>query len=118
MKKMEGFIEGFVKANAKQNQTKSSSDLAQYNDYQEMLQRKDLDAVIVATPDHWHAKASIDAMAAGMHVYCEKPLSHTILEGRAMVNATKKYNKVLQTGSQQRSSEHFRKACELVRNGY
>lgn len=118
IKKMEGFIEGFVKANAKQNQTKSSSDLAQYNDYQEMLLRKDLDAVIVATPDHWHAKASIDAMAAGMHVYCEKPLSHTLLEGRAMVNATKKYKKVLQTGSQQRSSEHFRKACELVRNGY
>jgi predicted dehydrogenase len=87
-------------------------------DYQELLQRDDIDGIVVSTPDHWHAAPSIEAMAAGKHVYCEKPLSHTIKEGRAMVDAARKYNKVLQTGSMQRSAEGFRKACELVRNGY
>ncbi len=89
-----------------------------YLDYKEMLQRSDIDAVVIATPDHWHAIPCIDAMAAGKDVYCEKPLSHTVKEGRLMANAVEKYKRVLQTGSMQRSWDNFRKACELVRNGY
>lgn len=89
-----------------------------YGDYRELLGRKDIDAVVVATPDHWHAIQSIDALNAGKDVYCEKPLAHTIEEGRAMVNATRNNGRVLQTGSMQRSWRDFRKACELVRNGY
>ncbi len=91
---------------------------ATYNDYEDLLAHKDLDAVVVVLPDHWHAKASIDAMKAGKDVFCEKPLAHTVAEGRAMANAVKKYNKVLQTGSMQRSSHNFRHAVELVWNGY
>ncbi|MEM9887989.1 MAG: Gfo/Idh/MocA family oxidoreductase [Bacteroidota bacterium] len=86
--------------------------------YEELLAQKDIDAVIIATPDHWHAKMSIEAMEAGKDVYCEKPLAHTVKEGRAMVKAAKKYKKILQTGSMQRSWEDFRHAVELVQNGY
>ena len=91
---------------------------ATYERYEELLERNDIDAVIVCLPDHWHAKASIDAMKAGKDVYCEKPLTHTVWEGRQMVKAAEKYNSVVQTGSMQRSWENFRRACELVRNGY
>jgi len=117
-KKMDAFIESYLTATAKNNQPKTAKDLAQYLDYQDLIARDDIDAVVIGTPDHWHAKPTIDAMAAGKHVYCEKPLSHTILEGRAMVNAARKHQKILQTGSHQRSIEQFRKACELIRNGY
>ena len=117
-KKMDAFIESYLTATAKNNQPKTAKDLAQYLDYQDLIARDDIDAVVIGTPDHWHAKPAIDAMAAGKHVYCEKPLSHTILEGRAMVNAARKHQKILQTGSHQRSIEQFRKACELIRNGY
>ena len=117
-KKMDAFIKSYITATTKNNAPKTAKDLAQYLDYEDLLARKDIDAVVIGTPDHWHAKPSIDAMAAGKHVYCEKPLSHTIVEGRAMVNAARKYNKILQTGSHQRSIKEFRKACELVRNGY
>ncbi len=89
-----------------------------HEDYQKLLENKDIDGIVVSTPDHWHAIPSIDAMKAGKHVYCEKPMSHTINEGRIMEKVAKKYNRVLQTGSMQRSSATFRKACELVRNGY
>ncbi|HTE11006.1 MAG TPA: Gfo/Idh/MocA family oxidoreductase [Chitinophagaceae bacterium] len=89
-----------------------------YADFQEILQRKDIDAVVIATPDHWHAVHTVMAANAGKHVYCEKPLAHSIEEGRAMVNVMKKNKKVLQTGSMQRSWKNFRQACELVRNGY
>ena len=88
------------------------------DNYFDLLNRKDVDGVVVSTPDHWHAAMSIDAMRLGKHVYCEKPLSHTIKEGRAMVNASKKYDRVLQTGSMQRSSSNFLIGCQLVRNGY
>ena len=74
-----------------------------YHDYKEMMDRADIDAIIVALPDHWHAIASIDAMKRGKDVYCEKPLAHTVKEGRMMVDAVKKYGSVLQTGSMQRS---------------
>lgn len=91
---------------------------AVYEDYGDLLVAQGLDAVVVATPDHWHAKPVIEAAKEGKDIFCEKPLSHTIKEGRAMVKAVRKYNRILQTGSMQRSREDFRKACELVRNGY
>ena len=88
-----------------------------YTDYQELIARKDVDAVVIATPDHWHAIQSIDAMNAGKDVYCEKPLTNTIAEGRAMVKAVEKNQRVLQVGSMQRSWERFSKAKEIVESG-
>jgi len=88
-----------------------------YNDFRELLARSDIDAVLVATPDHWHILTSIAAVRAGKDVYCEKPLTLTIAEGRTLVNEVKRYGRVFQTGSQQRSGSEFRKACELVVNG-
>jgi predicted dehydrogenase len=90
----------------------------QYADYQEILARKDIDAVIICTPDFWHAVQTIEACRAGKDVYVEKPMSHSIEEGRAMANAVEKYKRVLQVGNMQRSWRNFRHACELVRNGY
>lgn len=89
-----------------------------YSEYNDLIARDDLDAVIICLPDHWHAIPAIQAMKLGKDIYCEKPLSHTIEEGRAMVNATRDHKRVFQTGSMQRSWGNFRKACELVRNGY
>ena len=88
-----------------------------YSDYRELLDQEDLDAVVVSTPDHWHAITTIHACMAGKHVYCEKPLSLTIEDGRAMVAAARKHERIVQTGSQQRSSSNFRQACEYVRSG-
>ena len=96
----------------------SESDYHTYRDFRELIARDDIDAVIIATPDHWHAIIAIEAMKDGKDVYCEKPLAYTVKEGRAMVKAARKYERVLQTGSMQRSRENFRHACELVRNGY
>ena len=88
-----------------------------YSDFRELLARKDIDAVAVVVPDHWHALIAIEAMQAGKDVYCEKPLGLTVHEGRQMVKATRKYKRVFQTGAQFRSSPSVRHACELVRNG-
>lgn len=88
-----------------------------YSDFREVLARKDIDVVEVATPDHWHAILAVEACKAGKDVYCQKPLSIAIAEGRAMADAVKRYKRVFQTGSQQRSDAKFRQACELVRNG-
>lgn len=88
-----------------------------YADFRALLARKDIDAVVVATPDHWHALIVVAAANAGKDIYCEKPLSLTIHEARAMVNAVRKNGRICQTGSMQRSSREFLKACELVRNG-
>ncbi len=89
-----------------------------YDDFRKILDRKDIDAVVIATPDHWHAPIAIRACKAGKDVYCEKPLTPTIHEGRAVVDAVRKHNRVFQTGSMQRSWKEFRQAVELVRNGY
>jgi len=89
-----------------------------YNDFRELLARKDVDAVVIATPDHWHGVMAVLAAQAGKDIYCEKPLSLTIKEGRAMVGATRKHDRVFQTGNMQRSWAEFRQAVELVRNGY
>lgn len=91
---------------------------AAYDDYRKLLDDKNVDAVVITTPDHWHALMTVDACAAGKDVYCEKPLSLTVAEGRVMVQAARKHGRIVQTGSQQRSDARFRQACELVRNGY
>jgi len=90
---------------------------AAYKDFRELIARKDIDAVVIATPDHWHALIAIATARAGKDIYCEKPLCESIREARAMVEAVRKNNRVFQTGSMQRSSREFRVACELVRNG-
>jgi myo-inositol 2-dehydrogenase / D-chiro-inositol 1-dehydrogenase len=88
-----------------------------YPDYREMIQNKELDAIVICTPDHWHAKPAIEAARAGKDVYLEKPTSLTIAEGRAMSDAIMRTGRIFQMGTQQRSWEQFRIACELVRNG-
>jgi predicted dehydrogenase len=101
---------------AKKSGTRGSS-VATYEDYRDLLASRDVDAVLISTPDHWHAKNAIDAVRAGKHVYLQKPTSLTVAEGRRMSDAVNASGKVLQIGSQQRSMEQFRVACELVRNG-
>ena len=88
-----------------------------YNDFRELLARPDVDAVLVATPDNWHALQVIAAAKAGKHIYSEKPFARTVAEGRAMCEAIRRYGIVFQHGTQQRSNRLFRFACELVRNG-
>ena len=90
---------------------------ATYKDFRDLIARKDIDAVCIATPYHWHAIPVVQAAKAKKDIYCEKPLAKTIYEARAMANAVRKNNCVFQTGSMQRSSAEFLKACELVRNG-
>ena len=86
-------------------------------DYSAILDDKNIDAVIIATPDHWHALPAIHAVMAGKDVYCEKPVGHNIAEGQAMIRAARKYDKVMAVGTQQRSSENFQQAVEAVRSG-
>jgi predicted dehydrogenase len=104
-------------AHAKRADAASYKGCTAYNDFRELLARPDIDAVVIATPDHWHALQSIAAANAKKDIYCEKPLSQSIHEARAMVNATRRNGRVFQVGSMQRSSREFRVACELVRNG-
>jgi predicted dehydrogenase len=89
-----------------------------YQDYRRLLDRRDIDAVVIASPDHWHALHAIHAAEAGKDVYVEKAMTLTVREGRAMVNAVRRHGRVLQVGSQQRSDARFHRACMLVRNGY
>lgn len=96
---------------------KGGREVKVYGDYRELLDQKDIDAVVISTPDHWHALQAIHACEAGKDVYCEKPMTLTIVEGRKLVEAARKHNRVVQCGSQQRSGKEFRTACELVRNG-
>jgi predicted dehydrogenase len=89
---------------------------AGYSDFREVLARGDVDIVVNCTPDHWHAPISLAAVTAGMDVYCEKPLTLTIAEGRRLADAVRRYGRVLQNGSQQRSDARFHQAAERVRN--
>ncbi len=88
-----------------------------YKDFRQVLDRKDVDAVLVATPDHWHSLITVEACKAGKDVYVEKPLSHDVREGQIVVEAARKYNRVVQLGTQQRSGIHFQKAAEVVQSG-
>ena len=88
-----------------------------YQDFRRILDRPDIDAVLVGTPDHWHAAITILACQAGKDVYCEKPLCRSIAEGRQMVDAARRYDRVVQMGTQYRSIARSREACEWVRNG-
>lgn len=96
-----------------------NTDCAAYNDFHELLAREDLDAVVIATPDHWHANMIIHACNAGKDIYCEKPLTLSLTEGKTVIEAVRKHGIVFQTGSQQRTEfgHKFVRACELVRSG-
>jgi predicted dehydrogenase len=102
---------------AQQQVEKRAGKCATYKDFRDLVGHKGLDAVVVATPDHWHALASIAACKAGLDVYCEKPLANSIGEGRALCEAAKKHKRVVQCGSHERSNSRGRFACEIVRNG-
>ena len=99
------------------NDKYGNKDCATYNDFREVLTRNDIDAISLATPDHWHGIIAVAAARAGKDIYGEKPLAYTIAEGRAVVDAVHRHGVVWQTGSWQRSQQHFRFGCELVRNG-
>jgi len=113
------WFQDFVdKAYAEKRSLEKFNSVALFDNYKDLLSQKEIDAVVIATPDHWHGLQAVDAMNAGKDIYCEKPLTHNINEGIAMVNTSQKTGRIVQTGSMQRSSANFRKACELVRNGY
>ena len=88
-----------------------------YIDHRQVLDRKDIDAVVIATPDHWHVPITIDAVSAGKDVYCEKPVTHTLAEGAPLIAAVKESKRVVQTGTQQRSWAHYMHAKELIAGG-
>ena len=102
---------------AKQNAGSTYKGCAIYGDYRDLVARDDIDAVCVVTPDHWHALPSIAAAKAGKDIFLQKPLTLTIREGRVLSDTVRRYNRIFQVGSQQRSDTRFRQACELVRNG-
>ena len=104
-------------ARAGANGNIDASKVKTYGDYRKLLQQKDIDAVIIGTPDHWHALQMIHAVEAGKHVYVEKPVGNSIEECRAMVAAQKRYNKIVQAGQWQRSQQHFRDAVDFIRTG-
>ena len=102
---------------AKIDKAFGSQDCVTYRAFEELLSRKDIDAVSIGVPDHWHGIVSFSAARAGKDIYCEKPLAHNFAEGHAAAEAAARYNRIWQTGSWQRSTANFRQACELVRNG-
>jgi myo-inositol 2-dehydrogenase/D-chiro-inositol 1-dehydrogenase len=105
------FVENYYK------RKNTTVEVSMYDDYREMLLNKEIDAVIISTPDHWHSQPAIEAALAGKHVYLQKPTSLTVAEGRILSDVIRKSGKILQVGTQQRSSTQFRYAAELVRNG-
>ena len=107
----------FVKAWYSKNKGQKQIDVKMYADYKELIADPDIDAVIISTPDHWHAQPAIEAALAGKDIYLQKPISLTIAEGRQMSDVVHRTGRILQIGSQQRSWTQFRIACELVRNG-
>lgn len=104
-------------AYAKRSQSGTFQGCGLHVDFREVLARKDVDAVAIITPDHWHAIMTIQAAAAGKDIYCQKPLGLTVRDGQEMIRAVRKHNRILQTGSQWRSNPVIRKACNIVRNG-
>ncbi|NLX56327.1 MAG: Gfo/Idh/MocA family oxidoreductase [Planctomycetaceae bacterium] len=94
-----------------------NSSIPAYRDFRELLDNKDIDVVIVGTNDHWHCLCTVMACQAGKHVYVEKPLATSIAEGRAVVNAARKYDRVVQLGTQQRSWPHYLQAAEIIQSG-
>ena len=104
-------------AKARIDKRYDNQDCATYRAFEEVLARTDIDAVSIALPDHWHAIAAVCAARAGKDIYGEKPLAHTFSEGLAISEAVRKYDRIWQTGSWQRSRANFHRACELVRNG-
>lgn len=111
------FVREMVESYYSEQSGKRYKGVREYTDFQEVLERNDIDAVLIALPDHWH---SIPVMMAAHHkkdIYCQKPLTLTISEGRDMSNSVKKHNVILQTGSQQRSNFNYRRICELALNG-
>ena len=109
---------GRAPAKAEVDSFYKSKDCRMVADFREVLADPTIDAVLIATPDHWHALQSVLAMKAGKHVYCQKPMSFGISEGREMVRVAKRSGVTFQVGSQQRSASEFRVACELVSSGY
>ncbi len=99
------------------NEHYGNQDCKAYHDYRELLARKDIDAVMIALPDHWHAMAALEAARQKKDIYGEKPLAHTIAEQQAIVRAVQQHGRIWQTGSWQRSVKPFHKAAEIVRNG-
>ena len=95
-----------------------NADCKQYADFRELTARPDIDAVVISTPDHWHALTALAAVRSGKDVYCEKPITHTFEEGRLLADAVAKHQRIWQTGSQQRSGFNFRWGVELVLNGH
>lgn len=102
---------------AKQKKSGVASKCFATSDYREMLEREDIDAIVVATPDHWHARIGLDAIRSGKDVYGEKPVTHFFAEGKKLYEEVADKGAVFQVGSQQRSTENFRRAVEIVRNG-
>src|SRR6266516_2110048 len=88
-----------------------------YRDFRNLIEQKGVDAVVIATPDHWHAIPAVLACQAGKDVYVEKPLAHTIKEGRAMVAAARRYNRMVQMGTQQRSAPHYAEVARIIQSG-
>ncbi len=117
--RLDDAVERVHKGYAKDKESGAYKGCAAFGDFRELIARKDIDAVCIGTPDHWHAIPAIHAARAKKDVYCEKPLSLTIAEGRAMVNAARENNIVFQTGSQQRTEfkGYFRQAVEYIRSG-
>ncbi len=103
---------------AKVQGTEKFSGCAALNDFRELCARKDIDAVLIATPDHWHAFNTLEALHQGKDVYCEKPVTHLFAEGQTVCRAAAEHKAVVQVGSQQRSDARFRRAVEIVRNGH
>lgn len=101
-----------------ENKGESKVEVKRYGDYRKLLQKEDIDGIIISTPENWHSLVGIAAANAGKHMYIQKPLTYSIPEGQALVDAVRKNNVVLQTGSQQRSSVYFRQICTIVRNNW
>ncbi len=104
-------------AAAKVNKAQGNDDCGIVGDFRELTRRDDIDAIVVSTPDHWHALPAIDAIRNGKDVYVEKPLTLTVREGQVLVSELRKHKRVGQTGTQQRSDKSFRFVAELIRNG-